>query len=268
MSERSARRGFTLLEVLVALAILGLGLTSILSAQAGLFASSARSSFVTAASNLARCKLAELEVKLLREGYQWSEQKGEGNCCEDEDESTYSCNWIIEPVILPEMNMSLNMDGGVSTGASPAGSSFLSGFNPSDTSGLGSASPLGALGGLMPGLGGANAPFGMLSSGSGSGAGMGGLATMALSIVYPTLKPMLEASIRRLTVSVKWREGVNQRDFNLVEYVTNPTQGLPPMASGSASGAQFPFGGGVGSGLFGLPGTGQQGSPMGMPQGF
>ena len=233
MSRQPPSRGFTLLEVLVALAILGLGLTSILSAQAGLFASSARSAFVTAASNLARCKLSEVEVKLLREGYQLTEQKGEGNCCEDEDESTFTCNWIVEPVILPEMNMSLNQDGG--TSSAPAGSSFLSGFNPSDTSGLGAGNPLGALGGLVPGLGGTNSPFGMLSSGSGSGAGLGGLATMALSIVYPTLKPMLEASIRRVTVSVKWHEGVSKRDFSVVEYVTNPMQGLPPLASASSS---------------------------------
>ncbi len=260
MNEARSQRGFTLLEVLVALAILGLGLTSILSAQAGLFASSARSSHVTAASNLARCKIAELEVKLLREGYQWTEQKGEGTCCEDEDESTYGCKWVIEPVVLPEMNMSmLGQDGGVSatSGASaPAGSSFLSGFNPTDTSGVGSANPLGALGGLVPGLGGANTPFGMLGSGSGSTAGLGGLATMALSIVYPTLKPMLEASIRRVTVSVKWREGINERDFTVVEYVTNPTQGLPPMASGSASGIpSVPFGGGNNplGGLLGKP---------------
>jgi len=64
---------------------------------------------------------------------------------------------------------------------------------------------------------------------------MGGLAAMALSIVYPTLKPMLEASIRRITVSVKWNEGSKQRSFDIAEYVTNPMQGLPVMGSSSAS---------------------------------
>ena len=255
------QRGFSLLEVLVALAILGLGLTSILSAQAGLFSSSARSMYTTAASNLARCKIAELEVKLLREGYQWTDQKGEGTCCEEETESTYSCTWVIEPVILPEMNMSLDMGKDAGTSAAASSGSFLSGFSPSDTNGLNvSGNPLGALGGLMPGLGGANAPFGMLSSGSGSSPGMGGLATMALSVVYPTLKPMLEASIRRISVSVKWREGVVARDYDLVEYVTNPTQGLPPIIpSGSPSaGSGSPF-----NGLFG-PGTpGMPGAPLG-----
>jgi len=259
--EGTADHGFSLLEVLVALAILGLGLTSILSAQAGLFSSSARSSHVTAASNLARCKLAELEVKLLREGYQWTEQKGEGTCCEEENESTYTCTWVVEPVVLPEMNMSLNMgqDAGTSPSpgaSSPGAGSFLSGFNPTDTKDLGAGSPLGALGGLMPGLGGANAPFGMLSSGSGSTSGMGGIATMALTIIYPTLKPMLEASIRRVTVSVKWNEGSSARDFSVVEYVTNPMQGLPPMGSASSSAGPFDF-------LKGLTGSGPPTTPGG-----
>lgn len=263
MTSVACERGFSLLEVLVALAILGLGLTSILSAQAGLFASSARSVHVTSASNLARCKISEVEVKLLREGYQLTEQKGEGSCCEEEDESTYSCKWVIEPVILPEMNLSLNMDGGVSSslGTADAGS-FLGGFNPTDTKGISSANPLGPLGGLLPGLGGSNSPFGMLGSGSGSSA-MGGLATMALSIIYPTLKPMLEASIRRITVSVKWREGSSERSFDVVEYVTNPMQGLPPLPSASSSsGTPGPL-----DFLMGLSGAGPPTSPMATPLG-
>ncbi len=228
MKYASRQRGFTLLEVLVAMAILGLGLTSILSAQAGLFASSLRSERVTSASNLARCKLSEVEIELLRLGYQLTEQRGEGPCCANEDESTYSCTWKVEPVVLPNMNLSLTgQDGGV--GRADAG--FLSAFNPTDTTGVSSASPLGPLGAMLPGAGNANAPFGMLSSGSGSGAGMGGLAAMALSMVYPTLKPMLEASIRRISVSVKWNEGSSQRTFDIAEYVTNPMQGLPPIGS-------------------------------------
>ena len=61
----SSARGFTLLEVLVAVAILGLGLTMILSSQVGLFSSASRGEHLTVATNLARCKMAELEVDLL-----------------------------------------------------------------------------------------------------------------------------------------------------------------------------------------------------------
>ena len=253
MSDTIGRRGFSLLEVLVALAILGLGLTSILSAQAGLFSSSLRSERVTLASNLARCKLAEVEVNLLRYGYQLTEQKGEGSCCDDETESTYSCTWKVEPVVLPDMNTNLP-DGGLSTASGGPDAGFLSGFNPTDTTGVSSANPLGPLGGMIPGLAGSSSPFGMLSSGSGSGAGMGGLATMALSIVYPTLKPMLEASIRRITVSVKWNEGTSEKTFDIAEYVTNPTQGLPPMTSSST-------GAGPLDAIMGLMGMGSAATP-------
>jgi general secretion pathway protein I len=248
MNAASGERGFTLLEVLVAMAILGLGLTSILSAQAGLFASSLRSERVTLASNLARCKLSEVEVDLLRLGYQLTEQKGEGACCSNEDESTYSCTWKVEPVILPEMNMNLL---GQDAGAARVDAGAVSAFNPTDTTGISSANPLGA---MMPGMGNGSSPFGMLSSGSGAAGSMGGLAAMALSIVYPTLKPMLEASIRRITVSVKWNEGSSRRSFDIAEYVTNPMQGLPPIGSGSAG--MDPLGG-----LLGLMGMGSAAGP-------
>jgi general secretion pathway protein I len=85
---------------------------------------------------------------------------------------------------------------------------------------------------------------------------MGGIATMALTIIYPTLKPMLEASIRRVTVSVKWNEGSSARDFSVVEYVTNPMQGLPPMGSASSSAGPFDF-------LKGLTGSGPPTTPGG-----
>ena len=58
---RGASSGFTLLEVLVAIAILGLGLTVILSSQAGLFSSASRGEHLTAASNLLRCKMSRIK---------------------------------------------------------------------------------------------------------------------------------------------------------------------------------------------------------------
>src|SRR6185369_4778203 len=77
----------------------------------------------------------------------------------------------------------------------------------------------------------AGGPLGMLMQlGSGQGAGLGekpdmstlatqltgsmggvdGIATMAMTMVYPTLKPMLEASIRKAMVSVHWHEGIKE----------------------------------------------------------
>jgi hypothetical protein len=36
---------------------------------------------------------------------------------------------------------------------------------------------------------------------------------------------MLEASIRKVTVTVRWKEGRNERDYSVVQYVTDPMQG-------------------------------------------
>jgi hypothetical protein len=36
---------------------------------------------------------------------------------------------------------------------------------------------------------------------------------------------MLEASIRKVTVIVKWKEGSSDRDFSIVQFVTDPVQG-------------------------------------------
>src|SRR5262245_62616960 len=66
---KAARRGFSLLEVMVAIAILGLALTVILSAQGGLAASNNSAAKMSIATSLARCKMTELEQKLLRDGY-------------------------------------------------------------------------------------------------------------------------------------------------------------------------------------------------------
>jgi len=45
---------------------------------------------------------------------------------------------------------------------------------------------------------------------------------MVMGIVYPSMKPMYEASIRKVTVKVKWKEGALDRELELVQYVTNP----------------------------------------------
>jgi general secretion pathway protein I len=57
------------------------------------------------------------------------------------------------------------------------------------------------------------------------GGGLQGMAGMLFGMVYPDLKPMLEASIRKVTVIVKWKEGSNERDFSVTQYVTDPQQG-------------------------------------------
>jgi hypothetical protein len=36
---------------------------------------------------------------------------------------------------------------------------------------------------------------------------------------------MLEASIRKITVTVQWKEGKNDKEFSVTQYVTDPQEG-------------------------------------------
>jgi hypothetical protein len=87
------------------------------------------------------------------------------------------------------------------------------------------------------------------------GAGAQGLLSMAFSIVYPSLKPLLESGIRRVTVTIHWKEGLTARDFTLTQYVTNPSRAglLSAMLDGGALGE-----GGVPTNV-GTPGPSLQG---------
>jgi general secretion pathway protein I len=305
--------GFTLLEVMVAVAILGLALTVVLSSQVGLFKSGTYGQHVSEAIGLGRCKMSELEEQFLKFGYPFIDTADEGPCCAgDDSRRDMTCSWKIETIELPQpvaMNFGAS-DGGVN----PAGSTGAVGFaSPTSTStGLGAigalagatmdpnlgsgayGSPtstlpfdpsmgggLGAPNGLPPGM---PAPTGTLdptaiigslssTSGGGLGAlagggtagaagGVGALAPMVMSIVYPSLKPMLEASIRKVTLKVSWREGIAQREVEMIQWVTSPQTGGflgDVLGSGSAyPGGMFP------PGLGGLPGAGA-GTSTGLP---
>jgi general secretion pathway protein I len=140
--------GFTLLEVMVAVAILGLSLTVILSAQVGLFSSGTYSQHVGEALGLGRCKMTELEEDFLKLGYPLVDTQDEGACCAGDLRQDMRCAWKIETVELPAPNP-MDLDGG----APPAGSSgldFLSTTaSPAGSSGLGALSAL-AMAGSMP----------------------------------------------------------------------------------------------------------------------
>ena len=215
---------FSLLEVMVAVAILGLGLTVILTAQTGLFSSAKRAAQLSQAVGLARCKMGEIEVQLLKEGYQLTADNEEGPCCEDEETKDMRCKWTVAPVMLPELAMGGGADAGTGMGASGEGegaTSSIEGLN--DTlekakGDLGSNNTGDAFQALAGALGGAN-------PGAGPSMGAGALAPMALSMVYPQLKGMLEASIRKVTVQVVWKDGSTDRDLTVVQYLTNPQQG-------------------------------------------
>ena len=247
MTRAPGQRAFTLLEVLVAIAILGLGLTVILGSQVGLFTNASRGEHLTVATNLARCKMGELEVKLLTYGYQLTDEIDDGPCCSGDDDANegYHCSWKVERVTLPEMPLN-GADAGVN--------------NPGGDGGL-DLGPIGLLTGLnQPGgqsLGDKANPTDLAKT-LGNAPSPMSLAPMMMSLVYPTLKPMLEASIRKVSVTVAYKEGKFSRELAVTQYVTNPQQGqLDPTVAGTGGGSGLGALGGLIPGLPGAaPGTG------------
>ncbi|HTM44493.1 MAG TPA: prepilin-type N-terminal cleavage/methylation domain-containing protein [Polyangiaceae bacterium] len=219
--------GFTLLEVMVAIAILGLGLTTILSTQVGLFANSSHAAQLSVATGLVRCKMSEVEEKLLREGFPVIDENDSGDCCEDSVQRDFTCKWKIETVLLPNPpdNDVLDpskedLDKGPSSdnlGALGA----LSQIQNSEGAVLGEHADLNSVSSILSGGDLANSPLG----GAAAMGGVGAMAPMVMGMVYPELKGMLEASIRKVTVEIDWREGSKDRDLKVVQILTNPTQG-------------------------------------------
>lgn len=234
------KRAFSLLEVMVAIAILGLTLTVILSAQGGLAASNRSAANMGAAVSLGRCKMTELEEKLLKLGFQETDQLETAvACCDDQIDERFKCDFKVEKVELPNMNTGNSLgDGGTLLGASPSSLPGL--INPAGSAGLDLSGDGGlqALGGSLASQFGVGVP-GAPGSGTSAvgGAGAEGLLGMVMGLLYPSIKPMYEMSIRRVTVNVKWREGPNERELPLVMFVTNPAR------AGFAGNALLPDGG-------------------------
>jgi general secretion pathway protein I len=228
--------GFSLLEVLFAVALFGAVVTFILSAQAGLVAGNQTAANMSQAMDLGRCRMSELEEEQLRLGFPEIEEKDTSAiCCEDKDVPPFSCEWHVDRVKLPEVT-TLGGDGG--------GSLLGGGLGLDADGGPGVTGSLGQTGSVLVNpLGGAQMDFdagtGLQNVGSAlqqsfGGAGAQGLLSMVFSIVYPSLKPVLEAAIRRITVVVRWKEGAIARDFTLTQYVTNPSRAGLAASMGDA----------------------------------
>jgi general secretion pathway protein I len=254
------RRGFSLLEVLMAVALFGAVVTIILAAEAGFVASNKSAAQMSQAIEIGRCRMSEIEEKQLKLGFPEVEEKDSSQvCCDDKEIPGFTCEWLVDRVTLPQANPvggdggglnsvlggGLGLDAGVAAVASGMATSL--------------AGPSGAMlvnpaGGAQLDLDGGLQNIGQsLQQSLGGVGGAQGLLSMAFTIVYPSLKPLLEAAIRRVTVVVKWREGLLDRDFTLVQYITNPSRA--GLLAGMAD-AGFSADGGI-------PGLGALGALLG-----
>jgi general secretion pathway protein I len=239
--ERAGSRGFSLLEVMVAIAILGLGLTAILSAQAGAFSAAQQARSLSVATGLARCKMLEVEEKLLRDGFPELDEQDSGPCCDGDDSELMRCTWRIDKPELPaaklgdlDLNTDLNLSGSPGGGAPGIGAlAGLGGPSGSLSSAVGSDAKAGD---VAQGIAGTLADSG----------GMEGLIGMAMSLIYPDLKRFFEAGTRKITVNVHWADGSIDRTLEIMQWYTRPAPptALPlPTGTGTGGGPPPPAGG-------------------------
>ena len=187
-------RGFTLLEVMIAVAILGLSLTAIFSSEVGAANVAARARRQNVAATLARCKMGEIEEVIAIEGLPAIEKKDSDTCCEHAPVEGFECDWAIERIILPEL-----------------------GAQSAEDDGLGSDDTVDRrLTEAYDEVNSETTTTQELMSGDG-----GGLASLALQLGFPILKPFLEEQVRRATVSVRWKEGSKERGFDVIQYLVS-----------------------------------------------
>ncbi|MBK8251650.1 MAG: prepilin-type N-terminal cleavage/methylation domain-containing protein [Polyangiaceae bacterium] len=222
---RRGTQGFSLLEVMVATAILGLGLTAILSAQAGAFSAAQHARSISVATGLARCKMLEVEEKLIKDGFPELDETDSGPCCDGDDQGAMRCTWRIEKPEFPQEKLGdLNLD---------ADLNLSGGSDPS--SGIGALtslmSPDGQLASSVP-SGGNMSDLAQGIAGTMSGAGgVDGIVGMAMGLVYPDLKAMFESGARRITVTVHWADGSQDRTLEIMQWYTSPA----PVVAAAAS---------------------------------
>ena len=190
-------RGFTLLEVMIAVAILGLSLTAIFSSEVGAANVAARARRQNVAATLARCKMGEIEEIVAIEGLPALEKKDTDACCEHAPIEGYECEWIVERIILPELGAQEGQEGDEDDSEQDRSQRRLT-ETYDDINAQGGGTPQEVIAGQA-----------------------GNLTSMALELGYPILKPFLEEQVRRATVTVRWKEGPREIGFDVIQYLVS-----------------------------------------------
>ncbi len=188
---RPGQRGFTLVEVMLALAILGMALVMLMRSAAGSLYATSQAQMLGVVTDLARAKMYDLEELLAKNGFNSSEQNEKGDF---EDEGWPLIEWEakIEEVELPNFETMKEV-----------------GEEASRDGGKGLAAQTGA-----------KAPIG---AGSGSTTEEAQSATGGfIEQYYSLISELLKASVRKVTLVVKWKVVGKDRDLKVITYVTDP----------------------------------------------
>jgi general secretion pathway protein I len=218
-----SRRGFTLLEVMVAMAILAMSLVAAFDVVGGALRNHERTRHLELATMLARGKLAEVEARFEEDGFRDFDESDDGTF---DEEGHPEVTWAVRTV---KPTVELGAEGVVKalTGAD-GGLEGLLGMAP------------GSLGGKA-------------GDGAGAGAGLAGASSPAAAAALASIQAQLttlgeeiKKGVREVRLTVAWKEGAREEAFTVVTHLVVLTPGSQAPAA-----AVLPAGGV----LPGLPAT-------------
>ncbi len=190
--------GFTLLEVMVAMAYVAFFFSVFYASQASSISLSSRARLATVAPLMARCKMSELELELMRDGFAESDEHESGQeCCEfseDDDSEKFTCEWTVRRVELPSFS---DITTAQSSAIGPDALSTLIGDFQAERV----ESQLSKVGGMG-----------------------------ALAMLVPMINELFVGAMRRVDLVVRWPERGAEGTMHLSQYVVNHGQGaLGPL---------------------------------------
>lgn len=227
------QKGFTLLEVMLALALMGLGLVVLIKSAAGNIASSEEAHMMGVATDLARGKMYDIEEILLKDGFTDTDQSQlDDECFEDEGWPSICYSYKVEEPTMPSYDELQAMAQGAAAKGSGAGSG----------SGLGSGSDVAPGGFENSALGGMIGMMGAFGGGTQDiTAAQGGALIQSQ---YSMFQEILKVSVRKVTLTMKWKVLGRDRDMKVVAFFTDAAamdkvlsgQGATELGAGSGSG--------------------------------
>jgi general secretion pathway protein I len=233
------RAGFTLLEVMIAVVILAVGLSSLFTAEAGAVRLGQRARTTTIASLLARCKMGEIEEEVAKKGWPSSTLEERDECCEDAEHKGFSCEWKVERIKLPDVEEKE----GEGSEEGEQGGDEAPGKPPNVLDKLASLKsdskdPMAAVSELM--MSGSDDES---DSDDESASATDPIGALLMELTFPIMKPVIEEGVRRASVKVKWSEGQREQSMEIVQFLVSEQQIILPDDENADPNAQPGAGG-------------------------